>query len=255
METPPPGITSKQKIINYYVKTLEGVFGSEKEAQMCIYHASCDTHFGFCCDIDEEASCKLAGLPGVLFVRPDPDFDSMNKDYSSKHSSDQLSNSHMQSSNYLFPTRNSKYWLVRMDKPTVEVVTKAQMVDYYVHILIKVLGNEKDAQMCIYHISWQLNYGFCCELDEECARELAGVPGVLSVQPDENFASENKDYGGIFERLVSTFLSLYILVNRHTQCMWMKDHVFTSLPLINPMKKVVNICMNTCRRKACSIEN
>lgn len=196
METPPPGITSKQKIINYYVKTLEGVLGSEKEAQMCIYHASCDTHFGFCCDIDEEASCKLAGLPGVLFVRPDPDFDSMNKDYSSKHSSDQLSNSHMQSSNYLFPTRNSKYWLVRMDKPTVAVVTKAQMVDYYVHILIKVLGNEKDAQMCIYHISWQLNYGFCCELDEECARELAGVPGVLSVQPDENFASENKDYGG-----------------------------------------------------------
>lgn len=27
METPPPGITSKQEIINYYVKTLEGVLG------------------------------------------------------------------------------------------------------------------------------------------------------------------------------------------------------------------------------------
>lgn len=34
--------------------------------------------------------------------------------------------------------------------------------------------SEKDAQMCIYHISWQSNFGFCCELDEECAQELAG---------------------------------------------------------------------------------
>ena len=30
------------------------------DAQMCIYDASCDTHFGFCCDIDEDASLELA---------------------------------------------------------------------------------------------------------------------------------------------------------------------------------------------------
>ncbi|XP_065630159.1 organelle RRM domain-containing protein 1, chloroplastic-like [Quercus suber] len=83
-----------------------------------------------------------------------------------------------------------------MDKPGIGVVTKAQMVDYYAQILTKVLGNEKDAQMCIYHVSWQSNFGFCCELDDECARELAGVPGVLSVQLDKNFESENKNYGG-----------------------------------------------------------
>ncbi|KAK7851816.1 organelle rrm domain-containing protein 1, partial [Quercus suber] len=91
-----------------------------------------------------------------------------------------------------------KHWLVRMDKPGIGVVTKAQMVDYYAQILTKVLGNEKDAQMCIYHVSWQSNFGFCCELDDECARELAGVPGVLSVQLDKNFESENKNYG-VFE--------------------------------------------------------
>ena len=33
---------------------------SEKDAQMCIYDASWDTHFGFCCDIDEETSHELA---------------------------------------------------------------------------------------------------------------------------------------------------------------------------------------------------
>lgn len=33
--------------------------------------------------------------------------------------------------------------------------------------------SEKDAQMCIYHVSWRSNFGFCCELDEECAQEVA----------------------------------------------------------------------------------
>jgi hypothetical protein len=36
------------------------VLSSEIDAQMCIYDASCDTHFGFCCDIDEDASLELA---------------------------------------------------------------------------------------------------------------------------------------------------------------------------------------------------
>ncbi|KAH8502074.1 hypothetical protein H0E87_016729 [Populus deltoides] len=70
------------------------------------------------------------------------------------------------------------------------------MVDYHAQILTKVMGNEKDAQLCIYHVSWQSNFGFCCELDEECVQELAGVPAVLSVQPDKKVESENKDYGG-----------------------------------------------------------
>ncbi|KAK4799181.1 hypothetical protein SAY86_024546 [Trapa natans] len=96
----------------------------------------------------------------------------------------------------LFPEGTGKHWLVHVDKPGVGVVTKAQMVDYYAQILTRVLGNEQDAQMCLYHVSWQSNFGFCCELNEECARELAGIPGVLSVRPDENFGTDNKDYGG-----------------------------------------------------------
>ncbi|CAL5418031.1 unnamed protein product [Camellia sinensis] len=66
-----------------------------------------------------------------------------------------------------------------MDKPAIGVVTKAQIVDYYTQLLTTVMGTYglKDAQMCIYHISWQSDFEFCCELDKECARELAGVPG------------------------------------------------------------------------------
>lgn len=36
------------------------------------------------------------------------------------------------------------------------------------------MHSEQDAQMCIYHISWQNKFGFCCELDEDTARDLAG---------------------------------------------------------------------------------
>lgn len=196
MERAPRGVNTKPEIIDYYVKTLKRVLGNEKDAQMCIYDASCDTHFGFCCNVDEETSRELARLPGVLTVRPDPDYNSVKKNYSC--SDIQMSNprSSQIGTTLLFPLGATKHWLVRMDKPGVGVVTKAQMVDRYAQILTKVLGNEKDAQMCIYHVSWQSNYGFCCELDDECAQELAGVPGVLSVQPDENFGSENKDYGG-----------------------------------------------------------
>nr|QKY65176.1 chloroplast RRM domain-containing protein 1 [Passiflora auriculata] len=196
MDTLPHGVNSKPEVIDYYVKTLEKVMGSKKDAQMCIYDVSVGTHFGFCCDIDEEISRELARLPGVLLVRPDPDCTSETKDYSS--ASMQLGKlmNPQTGSTLLFPSGNTKHWLVRMDKPGVGVVTKAQMVDYYAQILTKVMGNVQDAQMCMYHVSWQSNFGFCCELDEECARELAGVPGVLSVQPDKNSESENKDYKG-----------------------------------------------------------
>lgn len=40
----------------------------------------------------------------------------------------------------LFPAGNSKHWIVRMDKPAVGVVTKAQIVDHYAQILTKVMG-------------------------------------------------------------------------------------------------------------------
>lgn len=40
----------------------------------------------------------------------------------------------------LFPAGNSKHWIVRMDKPAVGVVSKAQIVDHYAQILTKVTG-------------------------------------------------------------------------------------------------------------------
>ncbi|CAK8573058.1 unnamed protein product [Lathyrus sativus] len=173
MDKPAVGVVTKAQIVDHYAQILSKVIGNEKDAQKCLYHVSWKTNFGFCCEIDEDRAHELAGVPGVLSVQPDHNFESENKNY-----------------------EDSNHWIVRMDKPSVGVVTKAQIVDHYAQILTKVIGNEKDAQRCLYHVSWKTNFGFCCEIDEDCAHELAGVPGVLSVQPDHNFESENKNYEG-----------------------------------------------------------
>ncbi|KAD2804705.1 hypothetical protein E3N88_38082 [Mikania micrantha] len=178
---------SRSDVIDYYVQILERVLGSEKDAQGCIYNASCDTQFGFCCDVDEETSQKLACLPEVLSIKPDPDFSSVQKDYSGPNA---------ESVSSLIPAGSLKHWVVHVEMPESRVITRAQLVDYYTEMLTKVLGNEKDAQMCMYHITLQPDYGFCCELDDECAETLAGAPGVISVRQDNNVDLDDKDYGG-----------------------------------------------------------
>lgn len=77
----------------------------------------------------------FVGMPGVLSVSPDPDNGSANKDYI-------LTNiqSDTRLEEILFLPGTAKKWLVRMDRPGVGVVTKAQMVDFYVQILTKVMG-------------------------------------------------------------------------------------------------------------------
>ena len=80
------------------------------------------------------------GLPGVISVRPDPDYNSLEKDYSSLIGQAGNPANLQTGTTLLFPDGNSEHWLVKMDKPGVGVVTKAQIVDYYAQILTKVLG-------------------------------------------------------------------------------------------------------------------
>ncbi|XP_059667828.1 multiple organellar RNA editing factor 6, mitochondrial-like [Cornus florida] len=68
-------------MIDCYIQTLAKVLGSEEEAKKKIYKVSCEEYFGFGCEIDEETSKKLEGLPGVLFVIPDSYVDVEYKDY------------------------------------------------------------------------------------------------------------------------------------------------------------------------------
>eukprot|EP00252_Welwitschia_mirabilis_P003638 TRINITY_DN136_c0_g1_i2.p1 TRINITY_DN136_c0_g1~~TRINITY_DN136_c0_g1_i2.p1 ORF type:complete len:234 (-),score=24.14 TRINITY_DN136_c0_g1_i2:324-1025(-) len=75
------GNASKEEMIDYYIKTLAKVLGSEEAAKKSIYNVSCERYFGFGCEIDEETSNKLVGLPGVQFVLPDSYVDPEYKDY------------------------------------------------------------------------------------------------------------------------------------------------------------------------------
>ncbi|KAL8104230.1 organelle RRM domain-containing protein 1, chloroplastic isoform X2 [Apium graveolens] len=207
MDTPPKFLNSRPHIIDYYVQTILSVFGSQKDAEMCLYDASCETHFGFCCYVDEQVAQDIACLPGVLSVRPDQDFHIVRKDSGYYKVQPNSPSSSSKESSWLLPLNNLKHWLVRTEKPLVGVMEKPQVVDYYVQILLKILGNEKDAQMCMYDVFWQSNFGFCSVLDDVCAQELAGVPGVLSVQTDEKWESDDSGAQYILQSSDSADLS------------------------------------------------
>ena len=81
MDKPGGEEANKQQMLDCYVQTLAKVLGSEEEAKQKIYNVSCERYFGFGCEIDEETSNKLEGLPGVLFVLPDSYVDAEFKDY------------------------------------------------------------------------------------------------------------------------------------------------------------------------------
>ncbi|GFY99549.1 hypothetical protein Acr_13g0009490 [Actinidia rufa] len=63
------------------MKSLLTLCAGDEEAKKKIYNVSRERYFGFGCEIDEETSNKLEGLPGVLFVLPDSYVDAENKDY------------------------------------------------------------------------------------------------------------------------------------------------------------------------------
>ncbi|KAJ4754125.1 RNA-binding protein 3 [Rhynchospora pubera] len=198
MERPPPNVgLSRAEVIDYYVDTLARVLGSEKEAQMCIYYASWQDDYCFKCDIDEEQAIQLSKISGVLSVMPDTDGEQRRDNYMNSNIS--LANKISMDGNPKFSKSSelNQYWLVQTEKPDVELVTKAQVVDYYAMILTKVLGNEKDAQVSLYRISWEKDFWFCCQIEEQCAHELADLNEVLSVEPDSNFSLNNKNYGGL----------------------------------------------------------
>ncbi|CAH2051861.1 unnamed protein product [Thlaspi arvense] len=81
MDKPGGENANPQQMIDCYVQTLAKILGSEEEAKRKIYNVSCERYFGFGCEIDEETSNKLEGIPGVLFVLPDSFVDAEYRDY------------------------------------------------------------------------------------------------------------------------------------------------------------------------------
>jgi len=79
-------------------------------------------------------------MPEVLSVQPDKGNKSEKDNHSLSLSTANLVSISDGASNSSSSSGKNEFWLVRMEKPGVEVVTKAQMVDHYTQILMKVLG-------------------------------------------------------------------------------------------------------------------
>ncbi|GMJ05296.1 multiple organellar RNA editing factor 8, RNA-editing factor interacting protein 1 [Hibiscus trionum] len=80
MEQPEENST-RDDIIDKYIKTLAQVVGSEDEARMKIYSVSTRHYYAFGALVSEELSYKIKELPGVRWVLPDSYLDVKNKDY------------------------------------------------------------------------------------------------------------------------------------------------------------------------------
>ncbi|XP_074303747.1 multiple organellar RNA editing factor 2, chloroplastic-like [Silene latifolia] len=96
----------------------------------------------------------------------------------------------------LFPGCDYAHWLIVMDKTGDEDASKQQMIDAYIQTLSKVVGSKEEAIKKIYNVSCVGYFGFGCEVDEETAKKMEGLPGVLFVLPDSYADPEYKDYGG-----------------------------------------------------------
>ncbi|XP_074321812.1 multiple organellar RNA editing factor 2, chloroplastic-like isoform X2 [Silene latifolia] len=93
-----------------------------------------------------------------------------------------------------FPGCDYAHWVIVMDKTGDEDASKQQMIDAYIQTLSKVVGRE-EAIKKIYKVSCEGYFGFGCEVDEETAKKMEGLPGVFCVLPDSYADPEYNDYG------------------------------------------------------------
>ncbi|XP_010542306.1 PREDICTED: multiple organellar RNA editing factor 8, chloroplastic/mitochondrial-like [Tarenaya hassleriana] len=77
----PEGEPSRDEIIDYYIKTLAQIVGSEEEARMKIYSVSTRCYYAFGALVSEKLSYEIKELPNVRDVLPDSYMDVENKDY------------------------------------------------------------------------------------------------------------------------------------------------------------------------------
>ncbi|CAE5960104.1 unnamed protein product [Arabidopsis arenosa] len=77
----PEGDLTRDEIIDYYIKTLAQVVGSEEEARMKIYSVSHKCYFAFGALVSEDLSYKIKELPKVRWVLPDSYLDVKSKNY------------------------------------------------------------------------------------------------------------------------------------------------------------------------------
>ncbi|CAA0815809.1 Multiple organellar RNA editing factor 8-chloroplastic/mitochondrial [Striga hermonthica] len=94
-----------------------------------------------------------------------------------------------------FDGRDFKHWAVFVNLPP-EIVTRDQIIDYYIKTLAVIVGSEEEARMKIYSVSTRYYVAFGALVSEETAYKIKAIYNVVFVLPDLYLDVENKVYGG-----------------------------------------------------------
>ncbi|KAL8477359.1 hypothetical protein ACS0TY_029600 [Phlomoides rotata] len=89
-----------------------------------------------------------------------------------------------------------EHWLVVMDPPEGQDITRDDIIDSYIKTLATVVGSEEEARMKIYSVSTRHYFAFGALVSEELSYKIKELPRVRWVLPDSYLDVKNKDYGG-----------------------------------------------------------
>ncbi|CAL1362577.1 unnamed protein product [Linum trigynum] len=144
-----PGAKKKKNYLDFYVRGDQVAFG---------------------CKINTETANKLKGMPEVANVI----------DCNSEPASHLGGHSDLTTDVGLENKQQLPYWLIRMDQPCGEELTEQQRVDFSMMKLVPIL----DSLLNKYSLDILITedeVAFGCEIGEETAKKLKGLPGVVDV--------------------------------------------------------------------------
>ncbi|CAI0393283.1 unnamed protein product [Linum tenue] len=152
------------------VDLLHRIPGAKKKKNYFLDFYVRGDQVAFGCKINTETASKLKGMPEVANVI----------DCNSEPASLRGGHSDMTTDLGLENKQALPYWLIRMGQPCGEELTEQQRVDFSMMKLVPIL----DSLLNKYSLDILINedeVAFGCEISEETATKLKGVPGVVDV--------------------------------------------------------------------------
>ncbi|CAL1411463.1 unnamed protein product [Linum trigynum] len=149
---------------------LHRIRGAKKKKTYLVDFYVCGDQAAFGCKIDTEMAKKLKGMPEVADVIQ----------CNSEPASGRADHSHLTADSCFDNKRQVPNWIISMGQPSGEELTEQQSVDFSMKKLVPIL----DSLLNKYSLEILINedeVAFGCEIHEETAKKLKGMPGVVEV--------------------------------------------------------------------------
>ncbi|KAL5726813.1 hypothetical protein ACHQM5_000066 [Ranunculus cassubicifolius] len=222
MEKTSGEFTSLRRRITSCIKTLATAIGrstSHQDMKRKIYRIKCGCDFiGFGIKIDDDASNKLKGHPGITVVL-DEHFDEARTEASADRTAPRFAPLNRNARlNDIFcyhnlsernPEWNHDHWLIHVKPQRSRPSSERKTLELCIQLLAEVLGSEEDAKRKIYIVWSNTISGFGAEIDKATSERLKDRSDVLTVLPDFAFDVKNKASGGVLVVSPTTRLGPY----------------------------------------------